>query len=273
MLERHPLSAICGDADPKSFQELVVDIQAKGLIDTITTLDGMILDGWHRYKACLETGEQTFFEEYQGVDPAGYVYSKNIPRRHSSAAVRAQVVVALRSWRPAWRPPGKSASPAELPSSPLDSRVSEEPPLSLHSEEPLTAQQLADEAGVSVRAIERAKTIERAGLGDAVRSGEISAWEVEQQAKPEKAPTKEEKLQVVIEGLNKYVEQLKWALDEATDSLQSHADLEGDEKEQFTLLEQLRTENRVLKSQVNQYMMISTQFKRECKALRKRLGE
>jgi hypothetical protein len=51
----------------------------------------MILDGWHRYRACLETGVTPKFENFTGDLAAAltYVISVNERRRHSSASQKA----------------------------------------------------------------------------------------------------------------------------------------------------------------------------------------
>lgn len=70
---------------------LAEDIKEKGLSDPIITLDGMILDGRNRYKACGINSITPRFEEYAGDDPLGYVVSHNLHRRHLSESQRAMV--------------------------------------------------------------------------------------------------------------------------------------------------------------------------------------
>jgi len=60
--------------------------------------DGMILDGWHRYEAALAAGIQPRMIEYSGVDPAGYVISNHVGRRHLTPGERAEAVVRCREW-------------------------------------------------------------------------------------------------------------------------------------------------------------------------------
>ena len=91
-LEPHPISLELPDMDPKEFQELKEDIDKKGLKERIITYAGMILDGRHRAKACVELGIpldyetnlEEFNEEADG-DPRKYVISRNIMRRHLTA--------------------------------------------------------------------------------------------------------------------------------------------------------------------------------------------
>lgn len=57
--------------------------------------DGMILDGRNRHHACVEAGVQPNFRDYQGDDPAGFVASANLHRRHLSTSQRALIASKL----------------------------------------------------------------------------------------------------------------------------------------------------------------------------------
>lgn len=70
---------------------LAEDIKEKGQSDPVITLDGMILDGRNRYKACEINGITPRCEEYSGDDPLGFVVSHNLHRRHLSESQRALV--------------------------------------------------------------------------------------------------------------------------------------------------------------------------------------
>lgn len=61
---------------------LVTDIKEHGLLEPIVTLNGEILDGRNRYRACQEAAVSPTFTEYRGNEPLSYVISKNINRRH-----------------------------------------------------------------------------------------------------------------------------------------------------------------------------------------------
>ena len=100
-LTRHPLSALWGDMPEDQYREFVAGIEKRHIRQMIMTLDGTILDGWHRYKACLELGIEPFFAEYTGDDPAGYVISQNAHRRHlTQMQYRVGILLShgIRSW-------------------------------------------------------------------------------------------------------------------------------------------------------------------------------
>jgi len=143
------------------FSALVDDVATHGLRQSVVTYEGQVLDGWHRYRACLECGARPVFVEYDGDDPVAYVLSLNLSRRHLSGSQRAAAVVSCSEWRPNG---DRSSAPGTE----------------------LRAVELAERADVGTRTIEHAKTAHRAGLGDAVRDGQLTARQAAELAKPPK---------------------------------------------------------------------------------------
>ena len=98
-LERHPLSVIWGDMPNDQYRELVDSIRESGdLMAEVRTLDDMVLDGWHRYRAALDAGVQPLIVPWSGDDPAGYVIRQNAHRRHLTAGQRAICVAKIYEW-------------------------------------------------------------------------------------------------------------------------------------------------------------------------------
>ena len=88
---------------------LADDISEHGLREPITLLEGKILDGRNRYIACLDAGIEPRFTHYRGDDPAAYVVSLNLKRRHLDESQRAMVAKKLASLERGQRQTGKFA--------------------------------------------------------------------------------------------------------------------------------------------------------------------
>jgi hypothetical protein len=93
----HPLAELFPLMEGGEFDALVADIKANGLCEPITLLDGKILDGRNRYRACLAAGVEPDIIKGDGAidDPAAYIISANIRRRHLSAEQRRDLITKL----------------------------------------------------------------------------------------------------------------------------------------------------------------------------------
>jgi hypothetical protein len=104
----HPLADIFPLMGGDEFDELVADIKANGLLEDIVLYDGMILDGRNRYRACLAAGWHPamvrervrqggmMLDDRRWVDdPATYVISANIHRRHLTAEQKRDLIAKL----------------------------------------------------------------------------------------------------------------------------------------------------------------------------------
>jgi hypothetical protein len=91
--EQHPLgvSLAPGGMTPEEFDALKEDIAGRGLIYEIVLYENKVLDGWHRYRACVDTGTAIRTKEYTGNDPAGFVAACTVLRRRLSSLQRALV--------------------------------------------------------------------------------------------------------------------------------------------------------------------------------------
>ena len=71
---------------PETVEDISNDMAANGfrLDRAITTYEGKILDGRHRYEAALQAGVDPVFVEFQGTkeEAIAYVTSENVARRH-----------------------------------------------------------------------------------------------------------------------------------------------------------------------------------------------
>jgi ParB-like chromosome segregation protein Spo0J len=91
----HPLADRFPPIEGVEFDELVADIKANGLIEPIVMLDGMILDGRNRYRACVAADVEPTFRPFTGDDPAAYVISANIHRRHLTPEQKRDLIAKL----------------------------------------------------------------------------------------------------------------------------------------------------------------------------------
>lgn len=91
----HPLANIFPLMAADEYVALKSDIRQYGLREAIWILDGQILDGRNRFKACQEVGVAPILKEYEGEDPAAFVVSLNLKRRHLSESQRAMVAAKL----------------------------------------------------------------------------------------------------------------------------------------------------------------------------------
>lgn len=91
----HPLAEIFPPFTDKEFQDLVDDIGQNGQRNVITLFEGKILDGVHRYKACLKLNMEPKVRVYNGPDPLGFAVSANLKRRHLNESQRALIAAQL----------------------------------------------------------------------------------------------------------------------------------------------------------------------------------
>lgn len=102
-LEYHPLANLFPLMEGSDFDELCDDIKGNGLREAIIMLDGMILDGRNRQRACDFLGMRPPYDEYDpsidGEDPVKFVISKNLKRRHLDISQRAMIGHRLETYR------------------------------------------------------------------------------------------------------------------------------------------------------------------------------
>lgn len=153
---QHPLSAAFPPMQAEEFQALKDSIEAIGVQNPITLLDGMVIDGWHRYSAAAELGMDCPSVDLGDVDPKDFVMAQNKARRHITAAQLASATTAVYAWTPVGNP-GFSQSRTECVIA-------------------KTNAELADIAGVGVRTIQQAKSVQSHAAPEvieAVKRGEV----------------------------------------------------------------------------------------------------
>ena len=90
-----PLADVLPLIEGAEFDWLVADIREHGLLNPITTHEGKILDGRNRARACHAAGVTPRYVEFDGKDPAAFVLSQNLARRHLGPSERAMVAARM----------------------------------------------------------------------------------------------------------------------------------------------------------------------------------
>lgn len=268
-LQQHPLSAAYPAMPQDEFDALCADVKAHGQVERGMLLDGMVLDGWHRYQACEAAGIAFAADELsETTDPVAFVRSKNRHRRHLTASQYAAIEIKLHEWRTRG---GDQSAPGALRS---------------------TDAEIAAAAGVSERTVEQAKAAERAGLGDAVRQGKVSAKRAAEIAKlpeperqaavnepaervaPKQAAPKlasVDRLQGQVEELTQKLAAAREAADDAGALAQDlTAIADGDAAKRMA---QLEAELKAVKAVRDQYLRENQQLKQQIKYLERKLGK
>lgn len=95
----HPLCSIFPAMSAPEFEALKTDIAAHGLREPVWTWRGTIIDGRHRWQACMDLGIEPMTREHDGDESTlvGFVLSMNLSRRHLSESQRAAVATKLAS--------------------------------------------------------------------------------------------------------------------------------------------------------------------------------
>lgn len=91
----HELCLMLPDMSADAFSALVEDIRSNGQRRDIVLYEGLILDGRHRYRACIECGIEPRTVKFDGKDPIAFVVSENVARRHLSESQRGMVAAKL----------------------------------------------------------------------------------------------------------------------------------------------------------------------------------
>jgi protein gp37 len=114
-MKQHPLSAAFPPMTDAEFAELRADIAANGLRMPITLYEDAVLDGWHRYTACMQIGVDPTYAKFAGseADARRFAVSVNLVRRHLDTSERAMVAAKFANL-PAHRPVKGASLPTSV---------------------------------------------------------------------------------------------------------------------------------------------------------------
>lgn len=104
MYQQHPLSAAFPAIPESEFLALKDSIENIGVQNPITLFDGMVIDGWHRYRAANDLGMDCPVAELGDVDPRDFVLAQNKARRHITQAQLAMATTSVYAWKPVGNP-------------------------------------------------------------------------------------------------------------------------------------------------------------------------
>ena len=170
----HSLAGLFPLLEGDDFASLQADIAANGLHEPIVLLDGRILDGRNRHRACLAAGVAPRFTTYDGDDPIGYVLSLNLHRRHLDESQRAMVASKLANLT-AGRPHAVD-NRANLPGIPAPAPA-------------ISAAKAAEMLNVSERSVKAARSVQAQAIPEIIAKVERGEFKVSAAAEVAKLPT------------------------------------------------------------------------------------
>jgi hypothetical protein len=184
ILEVHPW-CVGPEYTQREFRTLCADVLKQGhLLHPIVLLDGKILDGRHRYRACIETGVPVTtcnFDPDNDGDPIAFVCS-SLVHRNMTAGQRAAAAVELAAFdeereraKERQREGGRVGGRAE--------KVVASRPQAALERESKTRERVGRQAGASGRAVGRTARIRKEGdpaLFEAIKDARITPNEAEE---------------------------------------------------------------------------------------------
>ena len=180
----HPLSELFPLLEGRDLTELVADIKANGLRESIWLYEDQILDGRNRWRACKAAAVEPAFRAYTGTDPVGFVISLNLHRRHLSLSQRATLAAKLETLK----------------------HGGERQDANLHLE--VSRARAAELLNVSERSVANASKVLEHGAADLVRAVEQGEVSVSAAADVAELP-KEEQSEIVARGRKEILEKAK----------------------------------------------------------------
>lgn len=212
-LLQHPLSAAFPPMSDSEYKSLCESVAKVGILNPIVLFEGMVLDGWHRYRASQdEMVSVPSVELASDIDPQIYVIAQNKDRRHLTQSQLATSAIKVYAWL------ANGLKQGSQPCSALNAEVK-------------SSAEIAKIAGVSTRIIGQAKKVETQAteeVKEAVASGEMSLNKAEKTLKPDKIIVEEAPIYSELDRLKDENSELK----EIIEGLQyqiSIADYEGAE--------------------------------------------
>jgi hypothetical protein len=175
-LPMHPYAELFPPMSPPEFDRLCDDIFRHGLQEEIVVHEDQVLEGRHRYLACLAKGVLPRFRVYAGEcgSPLAFVVAKNLHRRHLTESQRALLAARL---KPLFEEEARQRQRAALKQgreSPVRSNLTEREKDANNGESAQKAAELMQVSRTSVKTADRVKKKGVPQLVDALAAGKIS---------------------------------------------------------------------------------------------------
>jgi len=184
----HPLAKYFPMLPEDEFEQLKESIKNFGLLEPITTLNGMILDGRNRYRACIEVEVEPRYHEYQenSHKPIDFVVAANMRRRHLLPAQKVQISIDIYG-EPTYRGMQKNKT--------------DELPQGSSNKEPRSYADVARETGVSAHTVSRVVSVQDdEELKQQLRDGKIETTVAQRAMKQKVANTRLKQFEQTHEG-------------------------------------------------------------------------
>lgn len=180
-MKSHPLSEVFPLMDKDELAKLAADIEANGLREPVVLYEGMILDGRNRWSACKRLKmQQVETVQYEGDNPAAFVVSVNLHRRHLSVSQRAMIAAELARLEKGWQNKGSASANAQ------NCALRE-----------TTQEEAAEALSVSKRTVQKAKKVLEKGSKkqvEKVKKGEATVDAVESEIREKEEQAKKTEL-------------------------------------------------------------------------------
>jgi ParB-like chromosome segregation protein Spo0J len=110
----HDLCKLFPPMTDEEYEALMKSMKERGFdtAEPVILLDGMILDGRHRYSAALDTDTEPVFRDFNEEDPLAFVIRKNMHRRHLTTSQRSAIAAEICATYRADPPNGGTAKDA-----------------------------------------------------------------------------------------------------------------------------------------------------------------
>lgn len=187
--EIHKLANVFPPMSSADFKALKADIEQHGQREPIWLLDGAVIDGRHRLRACTELGIEPRTRDYEGDDPLAFIVSLNLHRRHLSASQLAFVALDIE------RVESELAKARQGTRTDLPIQVSER--MEQRGE---AREKAAKVVGVGASYVTDAKRIEREApqLAEKIKAGETTITQAKRELKEAARESRREENRVLI---------------------------------------------------------------------------